>query len=76
MRNIIALTALVLCAAGQAQTVDICDRTPQVRDAILQAVGGGDCAAVEADIVSLPLYDEELTTLRTGGFDGLTSLET
>ena len=43
----IALTALVLCAAGQAQTIDICDRTPQVRDAILEAVDADDCAAVD-----------------------------
>ena len=33
---------------GQAQTVNICDRTPQVRDEILLAIGANDCAAVTA----------------------------
>ena len=33
---------------SQAQTVNICDRTPQVRDEILRAIDASDCAAVTA----------------------------
>ena len=63
-----------------AQTVNICDRTPQVRDAILEAVGAGDCAAVDPDALaaleSLDLSSRGLTALRGGDFDGLTGLST
>ncbi len=78
MRNIIVLAALLLCAAGQAQTVDICDRTPQVRDALLVAVGTDDCAAVDSEglagVEILHLQSKQVTALRAGDFDGLTSL--
>ena len=43
------LAAAVLPALSQAQTVNICDRTPQVRDEILLAIGANDCAAVTAE---------------------------
>ena len=78
MRTMTALTALLLCAAGQAQTVDICDRTPQVRDALLEAVDADDCAAVDSDslagVKTLNLRSKQVTALRAGDFDGLTSL--
>ena len=79
MRNIIVLAALLLCAAGQAQTVDICDRTPQVRDALLEAVDADDCAAVDSEglagVETLNLQSKQVTALRAGDFDGLTSLQ-
>jgi len=49
MRTIAALTALLLCIAGQAQTVNVCDRTPQVRDAVMEAVDADVCLAVDSD---------------------------
>ena len=49
MRTIAALTALLLCIAGQAQTVNVCDRTPQVRDAVMEAVDADACHAVDSD---------------------------
>ena len=49
MRTIAALTALLLCIAGQAQTVNVCDRTPQVRDAVMEAVDADACLAVDSD---------------------------
>ena len=42
------LAAAMLPALSQAQTIDICDRTQQVRDEILLAVGENDCATVTA----------------------------
>lgn len=44
----IMLAAAMLPALSQAQTVNICDRTPQVRDEILLAVGENDCATATA----------------------------
>ena len=76
MRTIATIAALLLCAAGQAQTVDICDRTPQVRDARLEAVDTDDCAAVDSEglagVVTLWLGEKGLTELQAGDFDGLT----
>ena len=74
MRNIIVLAALLLCAAGQAQTVDICDRTVQVRSAIMDRLNADDCSAVEglASLSQLGTYN--LRALQAGDFDGLTSL--
>ena len=70
MRNIAlaALAAVLPAVAGQAQTVDICDRTQQVRDAILRAVDAADCAAVDSDglagVNTLDLRSKQLTALR------------
>ena len=82
MRNIIVLAALAAsvlpAVASRGQTVDICDRTQQVRNAILEAVDADDCAAVDSEslagVVSLWLPSTQLTALRAGDFDGLTRL--
>ena len=84
MRNIIALAALAAAVlpavASQAQTVDICDRTQHVLDAILDAVDADDCAAVDSDslagVGTLDLRAKRLTALRAGDFNGLTGLTT
>ena len=80
MRTLLTMllaAAALSAVASQAQTVDICDRTPQVRDAILEALGAADCAAVEglANVARLDLSESQLTALRAGDFDGLASLE-
>ena len=59
----------------------VCDRTPQVRDAIVAAVPSvSDCKDVtEAHlktIISLDLNDKSITSLKAGDFDGLSSLRT
>ena len=46
--TIMLLAAAMLPALIQAQTVNICDRTPQVRDQILQMLEADDCAAVDS----------------------------
>ena len=73
------LAAAMLPALGQAQTVNICDRTAQVRDAILSALAADDCAAVDSEglagVRTLGLESKDLTTLQAGDFAGLTSLE-
>ena len=72
---------LVLSSAAQAQTQSgVCDRTPQVRDALVAIIGGGaSCAEVTADqlgrISVLSLGSERIATLQSGDFAGLTSLE-
>ena len=60
--------------------VNICDRTEQVRDAILAKLRDvSDCAAVtDSDlnrVTLLSLYDEEITALQAGDFQGLANLE-
>ena len=55
------------------------DRTPQVRDAIVAAVPGvsnaNDVTAAHlAAITSLSIYEENVTSLNSGDFDGLTGL--
>ena len=42
------LAATMLPALSQAQTVNICDRTPQVRDAIMERMEADDCVAVDS----------------------------
>ena len=78
MRTMAALAALLVCAASQAQTVDICDRTPQVRRAILRALDADYCDAVAsarlARIETLFMESHGLTALRVGDFEGLDGL--
>ena len=79
MKTLAMITALLLSAASQAQTVDICDRTPQVRDAILKELGTDDCAAVNSarmttGIETLNLEQKGITELQAGDFDGLIGL--
>ena len=57
----------------------VCDRTPQVRDAIVAAVPSvSDCNDVTeahlAAITSLNLADKSISSLKVGDFDGLSSL--
>ena len=78
--TIMLLAAAMLPALGQAQTVNICDRTPQVRDAIMEAVEANDCAAVDSEslagVTLLKIFSwQGLTSLRADDFDGLTGLQ-
>ena len=79
MRLLLAILLAVATLPAQAQTVDICDRTAQVRDAILEALDADDCAAVESDglasVENLNLNEKQLTALQAGDFDGLTGLQ-
>ena len=57
----------------------VCDRTPQVRDAIVAAAGVNSCEEVTethlALISNLSLSTKLITSLKIGDFDGLSSLE-
>ena len=58
----------------------VCARTPQVRDAIVALVPGvDDCQDVTADhlslITNIDLNDQNITALKVGDFDGMSSLE-
>lgn len=72
---LLAILPAVAMLPAQAQTVDICDRTVQVRNAILEALETDDCAAVEglASIESLSI--DGLANLQAGDFDGMTGLK-
>ena len=79
------LAAAMLPALGQAQTVNICDRTPQVRDVIVQIMHElspryvGGCADVPsrrlAGIGGLSFVGSSLTALKAGDFAGMTGLD-
>ena len=61
--------------------IPVCDRTPQVRDAILGEISNiSDCALVTeahlATITRLSLDGQRFTALKAGDFDGLTALTT
>ena len=56
----------------------VCDRTPQVRDAITTASAGANCANITdlADITALDLSNQGITGLQDGDLDGLDALVT
>ena len=64
----------MLPAFGHA---NICDRTPQVRDQIMQALEADDCAAVGSQELAsvVNLNGKQITTLKAGDFDNLTRLQ-
>lgn len=78
---LLTISLFVLSSTAQAQTQSgVCDRTPQVRDALVAIVGGGvTCTDVTPDqlgrISVLSLGSERIETLQSGDFAGLTNLE-
>ena len=76
---IMLLAAIVLPALSQAQTTNICDRTPKVRGEILQRLEleADDCATVDSGTLASVdvLTPAGLTALQAGDFDGLTGLQ-
>ncbi len=75
----IALTNLTVANQTQDPTINICNRTAQVRDAIVAAAPVSTCGAVTADHLSaitvLDLDGKGTSTLKAGDFSGLTALE-
>ena len=64
-------------AMAQTSTVNICDRTPQIEDAILAAINPSPaCEAVpEADLAAITfLFSTGITSLASGDFTGLSAL--
>ena len=79
----VLLMSSALAGQARAQTLPaaVCDRTAQVRDAIVDAVAGvNDCGDVTdsqlAQIATLTLFTNNLTALRANDFTGLTGLTT
>ena len=60
--------------------VSVCDRTTQVRDAIVAKAPVSTCGDVTAEhlaaIIGLKLISKNITVLKAGDFSGLTALET
>ena len=65
---------------SDSSVVDICDRTPEVRDAILYTLSVVNCSSVNRSSVdlgrvfSLDLSSRGIDSLKVGDFDGLTNL--
>ena len=70
---------IVFCLQNFAYGINVADRTPQVRDAIVAAAGVDTPEEVTeahlAAITSLDLASKNITTLKIGDFGGLTSLQ-
>ena len=67
-------------AASTSDVTAVCDRTPQVRDAIVDAISGvSACGDVTADhlaeIRALILNAKNISALKAGDFSGLTALK-
>ena len=76
----LALAALALILSGPAWALPVCERTPQVRDAIVDKAGVYSCESVDAAALSrmrqgLDLENAAIDSLKAGDFDGLTSLQ-
>ena len=60
------------------ETVEVCDRTPQVRDELMKIAGVSSCSDMTAAdltrITGLWLDESEISTLQAHDFDGLTNL--
>lgn len=74
---VIAGETLSVYQSGAVAPSSVCDRTPQVRDAIASAIGR-DCGEVSEfdllDVVTLDLSSRGITTVRPGDFTGLPNL--
>ena len=61
------------------QTVDVCDRTPQVRDKLVELTGASGCwqlsRAQLANVRGLDLSESGISSLQQHDFSGLSSLE-
>ena len=80
MRELLTNTLMAAGLLPAFSQANICDRTPQVRDAILEEVVNIiNCAGVDSfwltTVKALELNYLHLTTLRAGDFDGLTNLQ-
>ena len=74
-----ALLCGVLALPATAQTPSVCDRTEQVRDAIVEEADVDDCAMVTVELLAgirggIHLSRAGITSLQSGDFAGLTSL--
>ena len=68
-----------LVGEASAQSGNICDRTLQVRSAIVAASGATDCSQITSrhlsDIIALDLHDQGIVTLDIDDLDGLKRLD-
>ena len=85
------LTLMLLAVLPDFGHANICDRTPQVRDAILRVLFQNKCASVtteqlanirvqelclEGSCIEERLGHARLTSLKAGDFDGLANMQT
>ena len=75
---VVLLGVMALGAVNILHALPVCDRTPQVRDAIVEASPGvNNCHDVTeahlAAITGLLVYEKSIKSLKAGDFEGLTS---
>ena len=77
MKTLLALMLPAFAMLPAFGHANICDRTPQVRDAIMEALEADDCAAVGSQELASVVNPngKQITTLKAGDFDNLTRLQ-
>ena len=77
--GIVVLALLVAMQVTSANNGEVCDRTSQVRDAIVAASGAANCSEVSKDhlleVTSLDLSNQDISSLNADDFNGLVRLE-
>ena len=72
-------TTATVVGIGSPSNTNVCERTPEVRDAIVQALSARSCDSLTAEdlarIKSLSLSGQGITALKRGDFDWLSNLE-
>ena len=78
--GIVLLALLVAMQVASANRGEVCERTSQVRDAIVAASGAANCSGVSKahllEVISLDLSNQDISSLNAGDFNGLVRLET
>ena len=78
--GIVVLALLVAMQVTSANSREVCERTSQVRDAIVAASGVASCSEVSTvdllEVTSLDLSDQAISGLQADDFEGLVRLET
>ena len=64
--------------SGEGDWIDVCDRTPEVRDRIMSYLVTTDCAAITAQVLGtitdFGIHQWIVTALKPGDFTGLTAM--
>ena len=79
MLHLAWVASLYLTAPGNVAGQGVCDRTPQVRDVLVEVTGVSECGEVTtahlAGVTTLWLGEEGINALQVHDFNGLINLE-
>jgi hypothetical protein len=77
--HLVGIAALAVVGQARAAVLAVCDRTPEVRDFIVQTTGRHDCKDVtEADLAQIKriaVPNKRIAAFKVGDFSGLSAME-